>query len=304
MSTNTNTVETRLATSDYSKKKRSSAAEIWGRLRRNPIAMICLAYLILLVLVALFADVIADYNETTIKIHAENKLLKPCWEHIFGCDNFGRDIFARIVHGSRIVLKVSVTAVLLSAVLSVILGCCATLFGGKVDMIIMRIVDVFTSIPSLIVAIAICAGLGNGTWQLILALMVTNTTNQTRMIRSRAISIVHMEYIESAKALGASTPHIIIKHLVPNILSQILVSITGQVSTNIQMIATLGFVGLGIASPTPEWGVMLNEGLSYFDRAPHMVIVPCVVILLTCLAIATFGDILRDACDPQLKGRN
>ncbi|MCD7738983.1 MAG: ABC transporter permease [Lachnospiraceae bacterium] len=291
------------SSTDYSGKKRSQWAEIWGRLRKQPIAMICLGYLIVLVLVAIFADVIADYDEMAIKINAANKLLTPCKEHIFGCDNYGRDMFARIVHGSRTVLQVSVTAVLVAAVISVILACCATLFGGIVDMIIMRIIDIFTSIPSLIIAIAICAGLGSGTWQLILALMVTNITGLTRMIRSRTISIVQMEYIESARALGASVPHIILRHLLPNTLSILLVGVTGYVSTNIQMIATLGFVGLGIPSPRPEWGVMLNEGVTYMARAPHMVLIPGAAILLTCLATATFGDMLRDACDPQLKGR-
>ena len=288
---------------ENSKKKKGQLYEVWERLRVQPIAVICIVVLFILFFIAIFADVIADYKTKALMVVAENKLLSPSWEHIFGTDNFGRDLFARIVHGTRVVLLVAVTSTLISAVIGTLLSCTATLFGGKVDLIIMRFIDVLLGIPNLIIAIAICAGLGGGTWQLIVALTITGITGQTRMQRSRAITIVHMEYIESARALGASTIHIIIRHLVPNLTSIIFIGVTGSISTNIMMISSLGFLGLGVPPPQPEWGLMLNNGVTYMARYPHMIIVPGIAILITSLCVSTFGDMLRDAFDPMLKGR-
>jgi peptide/nickel transport system permease protein len=233
----------------------------------------------------------------------QNKLLVPGLEHIFGTDNFGRDMFARIIHGARVILLVGGGAVSIAAVIAITLGCCASLFGGKVDLVIMRIIDILNSIPSLVISLAICAGLGNGIWQLIVALSVSNVAMYTRMIRSKAISIVNMEYIESARVLGGSTSHIIIRHLVPNLISVILVTGTAQISINITMCATLSFIGLGIQAPRPEWGLMLSGGIAHMLRYPYMVIIPGLAIVITSLCISTFGDCLRDAFDPQLKGR-
>jgi ABC-type dipeptide/oligopeptide/nickel transport system permease subunit len=198
---------------------------------------------------------------------------------------------------------VAVTSVVISAFFATILGCCACFFGGTVDAVIMRGIDVLTSIPALIMALAICAGLGAGTWQLIVALSVSNISIYTRMVRSRAITIVNMEYIESATALGGGTVHIITRHLVPNLASVLIVTGTSQISMNIMMTATLGFIGLGVTPPRPEWGLMLSNGITYMGRYPYMVIIPGLAIVITSLCIATFGDYLRDAFDPQLKGR-
>ena len=284
-------------------KRRGPFYEVWSRLRVQPLAMITLSVIVIIVLFAVFADIIADYDQVALKQVPENKLLSPCKEHIFGTDNFGRDMFARIIHGARIVFLVSISSCIIGIIVAIILACCASLFGGKVDIIIMRVIDILSSIPSMIISIAICAGLGNGIWQLIVALAISSIAFFTRMIRSKSITIVNMEYIESAFALGASIPHVIVSHLVPNLLSIILINGTSQLSINITMCATLSFIGLGIEAPRPEWGLMLSDGITYMSRAPHMVIVPGIAIVLTCLSINTFGDFLRDAFDPQLKGR-
>jgi peptide/nickel transport system permease protein len=288
---------------EYRTKKRSSLYEVWTRLRVQPVAMISMGGIILILLLAVFANVIADYNTKAIMQIPNNKLLVPSVEHIFGTDNFGRDMFARMIHGARVILLVGGGAVSIAAVIAIALGCCASLFGGKVDLVIMRIIDILNSIPSLVIALAICAGLGNGIWQLIVALSVSNIAMYTRMIRSKAISIVNMEYIESAKALGGGTIHIITTHLVPNLISVILVTGTAQISINITMCATLSFIGLGVQAPRPEWGLMLSGGIAHMLRYPHMVIIPGIAIVITSLCISTFGDFLRDAFDPQLKGR-
>jgi peptide/nickel transport system permease protein len=288
---------------ENSKKKKTQLYEVWERLRVQPVAVICMTVLLIVISIAIFADMIADYRGKALMVVAENKLLSPSREHIFGTDNFGRDMFARTIHGTRTVLLVAISATLIATVIGTFLSCCATLFGGKVDLIIMRFIDVLTAIPNLIIAIAVCAGLGGGIWQLIVALTLSSITGTTRMQRSRAITIVHMEYIESAKALGAGTIHIITRHLVPNLTSIIFIGVTGSISTNIMMISSLGFIGLGVPPPHPELGLMLNNGVTYMARYPYMVIIPGMAILIISLCISTFGDMLRDAFDPMLKGR-
>ena len=170
-------------------------------------------------------------------------------------------------------------------------------------MIIMRCLDVLSSIPALVLAMAICAGIGNGMWQLITALSIGGISGFTRMFRSKALIIANMEYMEAGKALGASTPWLMTKYLFPNIISVVLVQGSMMVSSNVLMGATLSFIGLGVQPPQPEWGSMLSEALTYFQLYPRLVIVPGVFLILTSLCINTFGDCLRDALDPQLEGR-
>lgn len=283
-------------------KRNSSFFETWRRLQAQPVAMICLVLIAFIVIVAIFADIIVDYDDA-VKQVAADKLMHPCAEHIFGCDQYGRDMFARIVHGTRIDLLVGICASVCSLIVSVILATCSALFGGKVDMVIMRIVDVLCSVPALVIALAICGGLGNGIWQLIIALTIPSIGMHTKMVRSQALPLASKEFIEASTILGCDTLHKILRHLVPNLASIIIINITASVAQNIMMCATLSFIGLGIKAPMPEWGLMLSEGLNYMVRHPHMVAVPALTLLLTTLCINTFGDYLRDAFDPQLKGR-
>ena len=285
-------------------KRRGQGREVWDRLRRRPLAVFALAGVALLVLVAIFADVIIPY-EMAIKQVAKEKLLAPGTAgHILGTDNFGRDIFARIIHGTRTALLIGVTSAVCASVIGTVLACVCAMVGGWADQIIMRIIDVISCIPGLVVALAICAALGNGVPQLIFALTFSALPMLTKMIRSQALSVSKMDYVESSIALGGRPAYIMVRHLVPNLASIIIINGTAQVSMSIMMGATLGFIGLGIKAPTPEWGTMLSDGLSYMMRNQYMVMVPGIVLALAALFINTFGDCLRDAFDPQLKGKS
>lgn len=284
-------------------KKNSMLRETWRRLKKNPRAMAALSFLIFFFLVAIFADAIADYQVEVVTQIPAQRLQTPNAEHWFGTDNYGRDIFARIVHGTRIATLYGFGATLIGIVVGSLVGTTSAYFGGRIDNFIMRIVDVMSTIPSLLLALAIVAGLGGGLTQVVIALAVGQIPNFVRVVRSSALSIVNMEYLEAGRALGASHLWLISKYVVPNVISIILIQGAMNVSFNLLMGATLSFVGLGAQVPTPEWGFMLKEGLSFMEFYPHIVVIPGLCLMLVALAINTFGDCLRDALDPRLKGK-
>ncbi len=283
-------------------KKRSSLAEVWLRLRKSPVAMLSLAGIILIVLIAIFADVIVSYDSGIVQ-NARAKLLAPSAEHWFGTDQFGRDFFSRVIHATRTDLFLSIVSTALSVIGGTLLGCVGAYFGKKTDMIIMRACDILSGIPGMVLAMAICAGLGGGTVQLLIALSIGGIPVHTRMIRSKAISVSSMEYMEAAGALGSKTGRTLIKHLVPNIDSMIIIQFTGSIAQNIMMCASLSFINLGVKAPTPEWGILLSDGMTYMKLSPWLAVFPGVFIVFMSLCINTFGDCLRDAFDPKLKGK-
>lgn len=286
------------------KKGNSQFMLTWKRLRKNPRAMICLAYIILFFLIVIFADLLADYDTTVVYQNLKERFVSPCLEHLLGTDSVGRDILGRLIHGTRVAALLGFVPMLIAAFIGTMIGCAAAYYGGNWDNLLMRIVDVISTIPSLILAMAICAGLGNGMWQLIVALSVGQIPNFSRTIRSRALSVVNEEYIEAGKAQGASDLWIIVRYIVPNVLSILLVQATLVIALNILSGATLSFIGLGVKSPTPEWGSMLKDAISTFSKAPYQIVSPGIALVLTSLAINTFGDCLRDAFDPHLKGKS
>lgn len=284
-------------------KKHSQGREVWMRLCRRPTGMISLIGVALLLFLAIFADLLVPY-EMAIKQVAADKLTPPFSPgHFLGADNFGRDILARIIHGARTALEIGLVSALASLIISTVLSCLCAMLGGWVDNIIMRVIDVVSCIPSMVVALAICAALGNGIPQLLIALTFSGLPMHTKMIRSVALGVSKMEYVESAVALGAKPGYIMIRHLCPNLASIIIINGTAQVSINIMIGATLGFIGLGVKAPTPEWGTMLADGMSFMLRNQYMVLIPGLVLCFAALCINTFGDCLRDAFDPQLKGK-
>lgn len=284
-------------------RRNSQGMEVWNRLRTRPTAMIALAGVALLVFLALFADLLVPY-EMAVKQVAANKLMPPgSAGHLLGTDNFGRDILARIIHGSRTALEIGVISAGLSLFVSTILACLGAMLGGLVDNLIMRVIDVISCIPGMVIALAICAALGNGIPQLIVALTFSGLPMHTKMVRSVALRVSKMDFVESAVALGAKPGYIMVRHLFPNLTSIMIINGTAQVSINIMMGATLGFIGLGVKAPTPEWGTMLASGLSYMMRNQYMVLVPGLVLAISALFINTLGDAMRDAFDPQLKGK-
>ena len=284
-------------------KKNSEFTEVWSRLRKNRRAMICLVICLIIFLLAVFADVLFDYDEMVVKQNVREKMEGFSWAHPLGTDQVGRDMLARIVHGTRTALLMGFGGVLLSVIVAIPIACAAAFFGGKTDIVIMWFSDVLNTVPQLVLALAVCAGLGNGLWQLVVALSVGGIAPFIRLIRSQALTVTGMEYIEAGKAMGASTIRIIFKYILPNTMSVILVQASANISHYILMGATLSFIGLGVKAPMPEWGCMLSEGLSYYQFFPRLVVVPGVAILITSLVIATLGDCLRDAFDPMLKGK-
>ena len=283
-------------------KSNSAYAEAWRRLRKNKVAMVSLVVIVLLLLMTVFADLIVPYS-AAITNDAASQLAAPSAEHWFGCDHLGRDLFARVIHGSRISLLLGFGTTLIITVIAVILGTTAAYFGGKFDSLLMRAFDILISIPSVLLALAISAGFGNGVIQLIVAITIGQLASFTRVIRSAVLNLVDQEYIEAERALGLNHARIIMTHIIPNAMGTILVQATMQVARNILMGALLSFLGLGAPIPTPEWGQIASDGISYLRYTGHIVIFPTIFITITALSINLFGDGLRDALDPRLKGK-
>lgn len=284
-------------------KKRSQWKEVWKRLKKNRMALLGLVLLTILILLAIFANVIADYETVVIKqnLAKGHRLAPPSSAHIFGTDEFGRDIFARIIHGARVSLKVGIISVLISIVWGGTLGAIAGYYGGKLDNFIMRIMDIFLAVPSILLAIAIVSALGPSMLNLMIAISVSNVPRYARIVRASVLTIKDQEFIEAAKAIGASNARIIYRHIIPNSLAPVIVQGTLGVASAILSTAGLSFIGLGIQPPAPEWGAMLSGGRQYLRTAWWVTTFPGVTIMITIFALNLLGDGLRDALDPRLK---
>lgn len=290
-----------MSSTNTSNKKRSQWVEVWRRLKRNKMAVLGLIILIVLFLLAIFADVIADYDTVVIKQNLAHRLQGPSAAHWLGTDEFGRDIFARLVHGTRVSLKVGIVAVGISIVIGGILGAVAGYYGGKLDNTIMRIMDIFLAVPSILLAIAIVSALGPSILNLMLAISISSVPSYARIVRASVLSIRDQEFIEAAKAIGASNTRIIFRHIIPNSLAPVIVQATLGVASAILSTAGLSFIGLGIQPPAPEWGSMLSGGRQYLRYAWWVTTFPGVAIMITILSLNLLGDGLRDALDPRLK---
>lgn len=282
-------------------KKRSQWREVWRMLKKNKMALLGLVILCILVLLALFADVIANYDTVVIKQNLGSRLQGPSASHWLGTDEFGRDIFARLIHGARVSLKVGIIAVGISIVCGGTLGALAGYYGGKLDNIIMRIMDIFLAVPSILLAIAIVSALGPSIINLMVAISVSNIPRYARIVRASVLSIRDQEFVEAAKAIGASNARIIFRHIIPNSLAPVIVQGTLGVASAILSTAGLSFIGLGIQPPAPEWGSMLSGGRQYLRYAWWVTTFPGVAIMITILSLNLLGDGLRDALDPRLK---
>ena len=280
-------------------KKRSQLYEVWKRLRKNRLAVMGLAILAVLVLCAIFADFIAPYPYDKQDYLAV--LQGPSWNHWMGTDEYGRDIFSRVIYGSRISLYVGFISLSGGALLGCIVGSIAGYFGGRVDDVIMRVMDVLNGIPRIVLAIAIAGTIGSGITSALIAVAVSSVPNFARVVRAATMTVRDQEFVEASQSLGASHAHIIVQHIFPNILAQIIVQATLGIGTAILLCASLSFLGLGVQPPTPEWGSMLSNARNFMRDYPYMVIAPGIAIMLTVLALNLFGDGLRDALDPKLK---
>lgn len=281
-------------------KPENQAVAVIKRMSSNKAAMIGLAVFLALVIVAVIAPWIAPYDSTMMDFTA--MFAKPNAAHWFGCDELGRDILSRILVGSRYSLVIGLGSVGLSIVFGLILGSLAGFFGGWVDNLIMRFLDIFSSIPGMLMAIVISAVLGSGFFNCILAISVSTMPQYVRILRASIMSIRNMDYLEAASSLyNCSKLRITIKHILPNSLSSLIVTATMGVASSILMAAGLSYVGLGVQPPMPEWGAILSGARSYLRDYPHMVIFPGLILAVTSLSLNMLGDGLRDALDPKLK---
>ena len=267
--------------------------------RQNKLAAFSALLILLIILASVFAPVIAPYGEAEQDVI--NRLQAPSALHLFGTDELGRDVFSRILYGSRVSLVIGILPSVLALVIGIILGLLAGYIGGKTDVIIMRIADIMLSIPSLLLAMVIMYTLGSSTINLFLALSMINWASVARVVRSQTLSLKESEYVEAARATGAGNMRIIFHHVLPNTIAPLIVDSTLRIGINILQISSLSFVGLGIQPPTPEWGSILSAGRAYIQDFWPLITFPGVAIMLTLLGFNLLGDGLRDALDPRLK---
>ena len=283
---------------EKSSVKQNRLLEVWKQFRRNRGAMIGLVVLIFLILIAVFADVIWDYDTDITAMQVGDRLLKPCLAHPFGTDNYGRDMLARIGYGTRYSLAIGFASVFMGSAVGVPLGALAGYIGGRFDTILMRIIDTFTIIPSLLMTIILVSVLGTNLFNLMLALSISTMPVMTRITRASVMVTRNNDYVESARAIGAP---VLLQHVLPNCFSPILVQATLRVGTSIISAAGLSYIGLGVPLPTPEWGALLSASKSFIINAQHMCLFPGLAIMITVMVINLVGDGLRDALDPKLK---
>lgn len=282
-------------------KKRSQFEEVWRRLKKNKMAMIGLALVIFMVCMAVFADVLFDYNDVVIKQNTAIRLQGPSAEHWLGTDEFGRDILARLCHGARISLLVGVIAVSIALTIGGTLGAISGFYGGKIDMVISRFMDILLAVPSLLLSITIVSALGPSIINLMIAIAVSSVPGYARIVRSSVMTVRDSEFVEAARSIGANDAQIIASHIIPNCMAPIIVQVSLKVASAILSTSGLSFLGLGVKAPTPEWGSMLSGGRAYLRNAPHLTFFPGVMIMITILSLNLLGDGLRDALDPKLK---
>ena len=272
---------------------------VWKRLRKNKAAVVGGALIVFFIVTGLIGPFFTTLDPNTTQVL--NKLKPPSAEHWFGTDNYGRDIFTRIIHGMSLTLKVGFFAVALGGAIGILLGIVSGYYGGPLDTFIMRVMDILLAFPGILLALAIVSVLGGSLTNVIIAVGVFSVPAFARIVRGSTLSVRKLEYIDAVKALGASDARIIFKHILPNVMSPIIVQVTLRIATAILTASGLAFLGLGAKPPTPEWGAMLSDGRAFMNTAPHLVLFPGVAIVLVVLAFNIFGDGLRDALDPKMK---
>ncbi|MFI3250738.1 MAG: ABC transporter permease [Eubacteriales bacterium] len=283
-------------------KKRSRMYEISKSYCRNKLAVVGLVIFTILVGLAVCAPLYLDYESMCISIDPVNRLLPIGTPgHLLGTDEMGRDVWARLIYGARISLKIGFLGVIFGLIIGGAMGAIAGYFGGIIDDIVMRIMDVFNCLPSVLLAIAIVAAFGTSEFNMLIAIGVGRIPAFARVVRSSVLSVSGMEYVEAARAIGATDTTIILKHVLVNSLAPIIVQTTLGVAGCISSISALSFIGLGIQAPTPEWGNMLAYGRAYMRDHMNMVLAPGFAIFFTILSLNLIGDGLRDALDPRLK---
>lgn len=280
-------------------KKNSQIKEVWRRFRKSKTAMLGLCLLIFVLCIAIFADVITPYENAIAQ--SSERLSSPTASHIFGTDELGRDLFARIVHGSRYSLLIGISTSVLALVIGGLLGAIAAYYGGWVDNVIMRLTDVVMTVPPILLSLAVVAALGGSLRNLLIAITISCVPSMLRLVRSVVLGVVDEDYIEAARSYGSSDIRIILKYVIPNALGPIIVTTTMNVANMILSAAGLSFLSLGVQPPAPEWGALLSDAKTYMFTAPHLLYIPGIFIVIAALSFNLAGDGLRDALDPKLK---
>lgn len=280
-------------------KKQNEFNRVITQLKKNKIAMLGLIVLIIEIILAILSPYISPYGYAEMDMTSCFAL--PSLKHLFGCDDMGRDIFSRVLYGGRYSISIGIIAILISVVIGIILGAIAGYFGGQVDNVLMRFLDIVQAIPGMLLMIVISAVLGSGFINTVIALSVSSIPGMVRMLRAQMMKERDSEYIEAAMSINCSKFNIIFLHLLPNCISPLIVQATMGVAQTITLAAGLSFIGLGVQPPLPEWGAMLSAARSYIRQSPHLVIFPGLAIAITVLALNLLGDGLRDALDPKLK---
>jgi peptide/nickel transport system permease protein len=290
----------RLRTQDSARRTRSEWRRVARTLSRNRLVLAGLAMVVGLILVAALAGLIAPYDPIANNVRAA--LQPPSPYYFFGTDRFGRDVFSRVIYGSRISLLVALISVTLAASVGVVLGLLSGYYGGWVDNLIGRVMDVFFSFPALLLAIGVAAMLGPGLNNAIIAIAIVYAPSFGRVIRGPVLVERNKEYVEAARVVGGSSPRILLLHVFPNVLSPLIVQATITFSFAILTESYLSFLGLGTQPPNPSWGTMLQEGRTFLETAPWTSIFPGLAIMLAVLAFNLLGDGIRDVLDPRIRG--
>lgn len=267
------------------------------QLKKDKMAVIGMMIILILTFIAIFAPYL---SHNPMEVNMENRLLGPSEEHPMGTDQLGRDLLSRIVYGTQVSIAAATMATLMIMIFGVTIGAIAGYFGGTIDQAIMRIVDVLLAFPNLILTIAIVGMLGPSLMNLIIAMTATGWAGYSRIVRGSVLSVKEKEFVEAARAMGCSDSYIIFRHIIPNVISPVIVIATIGMGHTILSITGLSFLGLGAQPPTPEWGAMLSDGKSFMTTAPHLMIFPGLMIMIVVLAFNFLGDGLRDILDPRL----
>ncbi len=299
MTNNTKNYDIEESVDGFSISSRGQFKEIAKRFFRNKAAVLGLVIIVILFICAIFPGQISDPDYSTI--HLDRKFMPPSREFLLGTDELGRDMFTRIIWGARTSLTIGLSAISIATIIGVIVGCIAGYFSGVVDNVLMRMIDIIMAVPNMLLGISVVAALGSSMVNIIIAIGVGSIASFARVTRSSVITVRDQEYIEAARATGASDLRIILKYILPNALSPIIVQISMGIATAILSISGLSFIGLGVPAPTPEWGSMLSTGRTFIRDYWHVITFPGFAIMLTVFAFNLFGDGLRDALDPRLK---
>ena len=277
----------------------SMIADAWARLRKNKAAVVSLGILIVIILLAIFAPVFSKYDFAFTDY--SNVYSTPTKEHIFGCDQFGRDLWTRVWMGTRISLMIALVAAVLDLVVGVLYGAISALLGGRVDALMQRIIEILVGIPSLIIVILFLMAFPAGVGTIIAALSITGWVNMARLVRAEILKLKNQEFVMASHVLGSNNLYIIMKDLIPNTVGIIVIQVMFTIPSAIFTEAFLSFIGIGLAEPQASLGVLINGGYQVLQNYPHVLICPALVIVLIMVCFSILGDGLRDALDPQMR---